>query len=82
MLSQIEVVTDARRPLLAYAALVLENLVRIARPKDIVISALGVREGLLYSMLDAKEREQGPADRGRAASSTCCARARPPTARS
>jgi len=56
MLSRIEVVTDARRPLLAYAALVLENLVRIARPKDIVISALGVREGLLYSMLDAEER--------------------------
>src|SRR5262245_31648645 len=60
MLSQIEVVTDARRPLLAYAALVLENLVRIARPKDVVISALGVREGLLYSMLDAKERDKDP----------------------
>src|SRR5262249_48989408 len=30
-LSQIEVVADARRPLLAYAALVLENLVDIAR---------------------------------------------------
>jgi exopolyphosphatase/guanosine-5'-triphosphate,3'-diphosphate pyrophosphatase len=60
MLSQIEVVTDARRPLLAYAALVLENLVRIARPKDVIISALGVREGLLYSMLDAAERERDP----------------------
>ena len=60
MLSRIEVVTDARRPLLAYAAVVLENLVRIARPKDIVISALGVREGLLYSMLDAEEREKDP----------------------
>ena len=60
MLSQIEVVTDARRPLLAYAALVLENLVRIAKPKEVVISALGVREGLLYSMLDAKEREKDP----------------------
>jgi exopolyphosphatase / guanosine-5'-triphosphate,3'-diphosphate pyrophosphatase len=60
MLSRIEVVTDARRPLLAYAALVLENLVRIARPKDIVISALGVREGLLYSMLDAEERAKDP----------------------
>ena len=60
MLSQIEVVTDARRPLLAYAALVLENMVRIARPKDVVISALGVREGLLYSMLDPKEREKDP----------------------
>jgi exopolyphosphatase / guanosine-5'-triphosphate,3'-diphosphate pyrophosphatase len=57
-LSRIEVVTDARRPLLAYAALVLENLVRIARPKEVVFSALGVREGLLYSMLDARQREQ------------------------
>src|SRR5207302_10582066 len=36
-LSQIEVVADARRPLLSYAALVLEHLVRIARPKDVVI---------------------------------------------
>jgi len=60
MLSQIEVVTDARRPLLAYAALVLENLVRIAKPKDVVISALGVREGLLYSMLDGEERAKDP----------------------
>jgi exopolyphosphatase/guanosine-5'-triphosphate,3'-diphosphate pyrophosphatase len=60
MLSQIEVVTDARRPLLAYAAVVLENLVRIARPKDVVISALGVREGLLYAMLDGAERAKDP----------------------
>jgi exopolyphosphatase/guanosine-5'-triphosphate,3'-diphosphate pyrophosphatase len=39
---------------------VLENLVRIAKPKDVVISALGVREGLLYQMLDAEEREKDP----------------------
>jgi exopolyphosphatase/guanosine-5'-triphosphate,3'-diphosphate pyrophosphatase len=57
-LSRVEVVTDARRPLLAYAALVLENVVQIARPREVVISALGVREGLLYSMLDPKEREE------------------------
>jgi exopolyphosphatase/guanosine-5'-triphosphate,3'-diphosphate pyrophosphatase len=49
-------VNEARRPLLAYAALVLENIVRIARPKDVMISALGVREGLLYSELSARER--------------------------
>jgi len=29
-------------------------------PKDIVFSALGVREGLLYTMLDAKERREDP----------------------
>src|SRR4030095_9323435 len=59
-LSQIEVCADARRPLLAYAALVLEHLVDIARPKDVVISALGVREGLLYAMLNADERRKDP----------------------
>jgi exopolyphosphatase/guanosine-5'-triphosphate,3'-diphosphate pyrophosphatase len=58
MLSRIEVVADARRPLLAYAALVLEHLVRMARPKEVVISALGVREGLLYSLLDDEERNK------------------------
>jgi exopolyphosphatase / guanosine-5'-triphosphate,3'-diphosphate pyrophosphatase len=56
MLSRIEVVSDARRPLLAYAALVLEHVVRLARPKQVVISALGVREGLLYSLLDPQKR--------------------------
>jgi exopolyphosphatase/guanosine-5'-triphosphate,3'-diphosphate pyrophosphatase len=59
-LSQIEVVTDARRPLLAYGALVLEHLIDIAQPKEIVVSALGVREGLLYAMLDADERRKDP----------------------
>jgi exopolyphosphatase/guanosine-5'-triphosphate,3'-diphosphate pyrophosphatase len=56
MLSRIEMVNEARRPLLPYAALVLEHIVRIARPKQVVISALGVREGLLYSQLPASER--------------------------
>jgi exopolyphosphatase/guanosine-5'-triphosphate,3'-diphosphate pyrophosphatase len=59
-LSQIEVVSDARRPLLAYGALVLEYIVRKAKPREVVISALGVREGLLYSLLDAEERQKDP----------------------
>ena len=59
-LSQIEIVADARRPLLAYAALVLENIVRIARPKQVVMSALGVREGLLYSLLPKTEKKRDP----------------------
>jgi exopolyphosphatase/guanosine-5'-triphosphate,3'-diphosphate pyrophosphatase len=58
MLSRIEVVSDARRPLLAYAALVMEHLVRMAKPRQVVVSALGVREGLLYSLLDANERKK------------------------
>jgi exopolyphosphatase/guanosine-5'-triphosphate,3'-diphosphate pyrophosphatase len=39
---------------------VLENVVRIAKPKAVIISAFGVREGLLYSLLSSKEREQDP----------------------
>ena len=58
MLANIEIVADARRPLLTYAALVLEYIVRVARPKTIVFSTFGVREGLLYSMLPDAERNK------------------------
>jgi exopolyphosphatase/guanosine-5'-triphosphate,3'-diphosphate pyrophosphatase len=57
-LSKIEIVTSARRPLLAYAAVVMENIVRRTRPRRVVVSALGVREGLLYSMLSEKEQRR------------------------
>ena len=56
MLANIEAVAEARRPLLAYAALVLEHIIGIAKPKSIVFSTFGVREGLLYDRLPAPER--------------------------
>jgi exopolyphosphatase/guanosine-5'-triphosphate,3'-diphosphate pyrophosphatase len=56
MLADIETISEARRPLLAYAALVLEYIIRVAKPKTIVFSTFGVREGLLYSMLSEEER--------------------------
>src|SRR4051812_15292334 len=56
MLADIEAVSDARRPLLTYAALVLEYVIRVAKPKTIVFSTFGVREGLLYEMLPQTER--------------------------
>jgi exopolyphosphatase/guanosine-5'-triphosphate,3'-diphosphate pyrophosphatase len=59
-LSKIEVINAARRPLLAYAALVMENLVRAIKPKQVIISVLGVREGLLYSLLKPAERARDP----------------------
>ncbi|MFC0243085.1 exopolyphosphatase [Rhodopseudomonas telluris] len=55
-LADIELVSDARRPLLAYAALVLEYVIEVAKPKTIVFSTYGVREGLLYEQLPAVER--------------------------
>ena len=55
-LADIEAVSDARRPLLSYAALVLEHVIRVAQPKTIVFSTYGVREGLLYDKLAPAER--------------------------
>jgi exopolyphosphatase / guanosine-5'-triphosphate,3'-diphosphate pyrophosphatase len=56
MLANIEAVAEARRPLLTYAALVLEYVIGTARPDAIVFSTFGVREGLLYDRLPAPER--------------------------
>ncbi len=38
----------------------MENLVRTIKPKQVIISVLGVREGLLYSMLNSRERARDP----------------------
>jgi exopolyphosphatase/guanosine-5'-triphosphate,3'-diphosphate pyrophosphatase len=59
-LSSIEAVTSARRPLLAYGAVVLEEIIRRANPREIVISALGVREGLLYQSLSPGDQAKDP----------------------
>jgi exopolyphosphatase/guanosine-5'-triphosphate,3'-diphosphate pyrophosphatase len=59
-LSQIEVVSAARRPLLAYAAVVLGQLIRRIKPESVVVSALGVREGLLFSLLSEREKQKDP----------------------
>ena len=59
-LMAIEAVSSARRPLLAYGAAVLEEIIRQANPKEIVISALGVREGLLFSQLPRETQEEDP----------------------
>ena len=56
----IESVNAARRPLLAYGAVVLDELIRRAKPKDVVISTYGVREGLLYEALAAERKGDDP----------------------
>ncbi len=59
-LPAIESVSTARRPLLAYGAAVLEEIVRLWEPSEIVVSALGVREGLLYESLSPDEQAKDP----------------------
>ncbi|MDB5654244.1 MAG: ppx [Tardiphaga sp.] len=58
ILANIESIAEARQPLLVYAALVLENIILTAKPKTIVFSTYGVREGLLYEMLPAAKRAE------------------------
>jgi len=58
LLADIEMIADARRPLLTYAALVLEYVIQVAKPKTIVFSTFGVREGLFYEMLPQDERAE------------------------
>ncbi|MGH6836721.1 MAG: Ppx/GppA family phosphatase [Methylocella sp.] len=59
-LISIDAVSAARRPLLAYGAVVLEEIIRRARPLEVMISVTGVREGLLYEMLDTAQRQEDP----------------------
>ena len=53
-------VSSSRRPLLAYGAVVLEEIIRVAKPKQIVVSAMGVREGLLFERLSGDVKAQDP----------------------
>lgn len=57
-LADIETVADARRPLLAYAALVLEYIIVTAKPDRIVFSTFGVREGMLFEMLPERVKQE------------------------
>ncbi|MDZ5696865.1 Ppx/GppA phosphatase family protein [Chelativorans sp. M5D2P16] len=56
----IQRISKNRRALLPYGATVLLELMRVARPSKIVISATGVREGYLYSLLKEEERRTDP----------------------
>ncbi len=57
---RIEVVSKQRRDLLGFGAVVLGQIIRIGKPKDVVMSALGLREGHLYDLLPAEEKSRDP----------------------
>jgi exopolyphosphatase/guanosine-5'-triphosphate,3'-diphosphate pyrophosphatase len=56
----IEGVSKNRRSLLPYGAVVLQEIMAAMQPSKIVVSAQGVREGFLYSLLDAEEQKSDP----------------------
>ncbi len=55
-----EHVSSSRRELVPYGAAVLGEVLRIGKFDDVVFSALGVREGYLYGLLDDEERTLDP----------------------
>jgi exopolyphosphatase/guanosine-5'-triphosphate,3'-diphosphate pyrophosphatase len=56
----IEGVSKARRALLPYGAAVLQEIIASMQPSGIVVSALGVREGFLFSLLQPEEQRADP----------------------
>ncbi|GAA0542688.1 exopolyphosphatase [Rhizomicrobium palustre] len=59
-LENLAAVSKRRMELLPYGAIVLQRLLLAAKFKDVVVSANGVREGLVYSRLPAEERGKDP----------------------
>ena len=53
-------VSKQRRSVVPFGALVLTRLIKAVAPSEIVTSNYGVREGLLYSMLDQEELKKDP----------------------
>jgi len=59
-LAGIRDLSSARRETLPYGALVLEGIIKLMKPRAVVVSACGIREGLLYSLLDENEKAKDP----------------------
>ena len=56
----VERISKNRRALLPYGAVVLQEIIAAMKPSKIVVSALGVREGFLYSLLSPEDRATDP----------------------
>ena len=59
-LAGIRDISSARRETIPYGALVLERLIRQVKPRAVVISVFGIREGLLYTLLSDEEKRKDP----------------------
>ena len=49
-----------RMELVPYATMVLNELIRIYKPRDIAVSSYGIREGLLYELMPDRLRKRDP----------------------
>ncbi|MEL6510065.1 MAG: Ppx/GppA family phosphatase [Pseudomonadota bacterium] len=53
-------ISSARMSLIPLASLVLKELVRQFKPRDIAISSYGIREGMLYEQMPQRLRDRDP----------------------
>ena len=59
-LKDVRALSRSRADTLPFGALVLERILTAGKPRAVVVSAHGLREGLLYSKLDKRKRESDP----------------------
>ncbi|WP_245810665.1 Ppx/GppA family phosphatase [Loktanella atrilutea] len=53
-------ISDSRMSLVPLAVLVLKELVRTFKPRDVAVSSYGIREGMLYEQMPRALRERDP----------------------
>ncbi len=59
-LKRLEGISTGREETLPYGALLLNAIVRQMQPSEVIFSAFGVREGMIYTMLSDMERAKDP----------------------
>ena len=59
-LAQIPDVSERRVEALPFGALVLDKLIAVLKAKEVIVSAYGLREGILFDRLDKKEQAKDP----------------------
>jgi exopolyphosphatase/guanosine-5'-triphosphate,3'-diphosphate pyrophosphatase len=59
-LMKIQGVSAKRSDFLPYASLVLERIIQMGKPDNIVFAASGVREGVLFAQLSAAKKDEDP----------------------
>lgn len=53
-------ISDSRMSLVPLASIVLKELMRTFKPKDVTVSSYGIREGMLYEQMPRALRERDP----------------------
>ncbi len=54
------VIPDSRAETLPFGSMVLNRLLHLGNPRNVVVSATGLREGVLFSKLKKKKRKEDP----------------------